>query len=159
MSHPTVEARPPICHPNSTNRHNMDTYREMYARSIDNPSEFWAEVAKSNISWFRPFDETMGGSFTDGDIRWFTGGKLNVSYNCIDRHLASRAEQVSQRLLQATVNITNINSRLLFFGKVTNLVKDVLLLSASSLNKCVALRTSCCLWASRKAMLSRYTCQ
>jgi acetyl-CoA synthetase len=93
MAH-NVPAVPAIRHPKSRSTNTMETYQSMYNQSVENPSHFWSDIALSNLSWFRPFDETMSGNFADGDIRWFTGGKLNVSYNCIDRHLATRSDQV-----------------------------------------------------------------
>ncbi len=70
-------------------------YQEMYSQSISNPDQFWAEQAESNLDWFEPFDKVSDCDFHTANIRWFEGGKLNVSYNCIDRHLASRADQTA----------------------------------------------------------------
>jgi len=72
-----------------------DQYEEMYARSLADPDGFWAEQATSNLEWFKPFDVVSEYDFHSGDIKWFEGGKLNVSYNCIDRHLATRADQTA----------------------------------------------------------------
>ncbi len=70
-------------------------YREMYKRSIENPEEFWAEQAK-RLDWIQPFTKVKSTSFVGNvDIKWFEGGKLNVSANCIDRHLAKRAGQTA----------------------------------------------------------------
>ena len=54
--------------------------------------ERWLE---NNLSWFRDFTEVRQGGFENGDVAWFTGGKLNVSYNCIDRHVKTRGDQVA----------------------------------------------------------------
>jgi len=62
-----------------------DEYKEKYKKSIEDPKGFWGELATSHIDWFRPFDDVMSGSFQVGDVCWFKNGKLNVSYNCIDR--------------------------------------------------------------------------
>jgi acetyl-CoA synthetase len=72
-------------------------YREMYQRSVDDPAGFWAEQAREFISWYKPWDTTLDWSFDEADlhIKWFEGGKLNVAYNCIDRHLESRGDQVA----------------------------------------------------------------
>lgn len=72
-----------------------DQYEEMYARSLADPDGFWAEQATANLEWFKPFDVVSEYDFNSGDIKWFEGGKLNVSYNCIDRHLATRADQTA----------------------------------------------------------------
>ena len=65
----------------------MDAYKAMYARSIKDNEAFWGDMAKEMLTFSRPFNKVREGGFVDGDIRWFTGGKLNVSYNCIDRHV------------------------------------------------------------------------
>ncbi len=71
-------------------------YQEMYQHSIDHPEEFWAEQANTLLSWEKSWDNTMQWSYQDDvNIRWFEGGKLNVSYNCIDRHLEKYADQTA----------------------------------------------------------------
>lgn len=60
-------------------------YAALYSRSIADPDGFWGEQARSTLSWFRDFKEVRGGGFTDGDVRWFSEGQLNVCYNCVDR--------------------------------------------------------------------------
>jgi len=71
-------------------------YREMYARSISDPDGFWAEEAK-RIDWIRPFTQVKDTSFHEEDfhIRWFGDGTLNLSTNCLDRHLAERGDTVA----------------------------------------------------------------
>ena len=70
-------------------------YRDMYQQSLDNPDSFWAEMANAFLSWDRTWDTVARYDFTKGDAQWFAGGKLNVSYNCIDRHLPERADQTA----------------------------------------------------------------
>jgi acetyl-CoA synthetase len=72
-------------------------YREMYQRSIDDPDGFWAEQAEKFVSWYKPWNTVSDWSFAKDNlyIKWFEGGKLNVSYNCIDRHLEDRADQIA----------------------------------------------------------------
>ncbi|KRT55261.1 acetate--CoA ligase [endosymbiont of Ridgeia piscesae] len=72
-------------------------YQEMYQRSIDDPEGFWGEQATEYLSWFKTWDKTLDWSFGEDDlhIEWFKGGKLNVSYNCLDRHLESRGDQTA----------------------------------------------------------------
>ncbi|MDD3653658.1 MAG: acetate--CoA ligase [Desulfotomaculaceae bacterium] len=66
----------------------LEQYKEMYRRSIENPNEFWAEMAEENLTWFKKWETVEEYSFTDDVfVRYFAGGKLNVSYNCLDRHL------------------------------------------------------------------------
>lgn len=72
-------------------------YQEMYQRSISDPEGFWSEQADQYISWFKKWDKALDWSFGKDDlhIEWFKGAKLNVSYNCLDRHLESRGDQVA----------------------------------------------------------------
>ena len=72
-----------------------DQYKEMYTRSIEDPEEFWAEQAEDFISWYKPWDKVTSGNFNDANIRWFEGARLNVSYNCLDRHLEKRGDQTA----------------------------------------------------------------
>jgi acetyl-CoA synthetase len=74
---------------------NDDQYAAMYERSISDPDGFWAEQADIFIDWTRKWDTIRDADMVTGKISWFAGGKLNISYNCIDRHLASRAEQTA----------------------------------------------------------------
>ncbi len=70
-------------------------YQSMYARSITDPEGFWAEQATELLDWTQPWTKVMDCDFHQGKIRWFDGGRLNVSYNCIDRHLPTRADQTA----------------------------------------------------------------
>jgi len=74
---------------------NEARYREMYERSVSDPDGFWAEQAEEFLTWYKPWDKVLNWDFHKGDIRWFEGGKLNASYNCLDRHLESRGDQVA----------------------------------------------------------------
>ncbi len=64
----------------------MDQYRNLYERSIKDPIAFWEETA-NRLSWYESWHEVRNYDFVDGKIEWFSGGKLNASYNCIDRHI------------------------------------------------------------------------
>jgi len=73
----------------------MDDYKRMYHESIHNPEHFWGEAAK-RIHWFHPWDKVRDTDFAEAKIAWFTGGKLNASYNCLDRHLSgARRDKVA----------------------------------------------------------------
>ncbi|MEJ2360489.1 MAG: acetate--CoA ligase [Gammaproteobacteria bacterium] len=76
---------------------NQQQYQEMYERSVKDPDGFWAEQAEKYISWYKKWDKVSDWSYDQNDlhVKWFEGGKLNVSYNCIDRHLETRAEQTA----------------------------------------------------------------
>jgi acetyl-CoA synthetase len=63
-------------------------YGEIYKRSIEDPEGFWADKA-DQLEWFTKWDRVLEADFPKAEIRWFTGGKLNASYNCLDRHLRS----------------------------------------------------------------------
>ncbi len=73
---------------------NTEKYEEMYNESIQNPEKFWSEQAE-NIDWYKKWDNVMNYDFNTADIKWYEGGKLNVTYNCIDRHLESRGDQTA----------------------------------------------------------------
>lgn len=70
-------------------------YQQLYQASIDKPEEFWADQAKSLVSFSKPWDSVFSGSFDTTDIKWFTGATLNAAYNCLDRHLQSRGKQIA----------------------------------------------------------------
>ena len=70
-------------------------YRDMYQQSLDNPETFWAEKANEFLAWDHTWDTVVRYDFRKGDAEWFSGGRLNVSYNCIDRHLPQRADQTA----------------------------------------------------------------
>ena len=76
---------------------NANDYQTMYQRSLDDPDGFWAEQANEFLDWSKPWDKVSDCSFDASDlhIRWFEGGKLNLTYNCIDRHLDKRADQIA----------------------------------------------------------------
>ncbi len=61
-------------------------YQVMHQRSIEDPEGFWGEYA-SELHWFKKWDRVLEGDLTQGDIKWFVGGRLNASYDCLDRHL------------------------------------------------------------------------
>ncbi|MEI6838055.1 MAG: acetyl-coenzyme A synthetase N-terminal domain-containing protein, partial [Alcaligenaceae bacterium] len=63
----------------------FEAYKALYKSSIDNNEEFWSEQAKSHIEWFKPFTKTLEWNLPYA--KWFTGGKLNACYNCVDKHL------------------------------------------------------------------------
>jgi acetyl-CoA synthetase len=65
----------------------MDEYNRIYQEAKDDPEGFWARMADEHISWFKKWDKTLEYDFERPTVKWFQGGKLNVSYNCLDRHL------------------------------------------------------------------------
>ncbi|HXS42634.1 MAG TPA: acetate--CoA ligase [Stellaceae bacterium] len=70
-------------------------YEKLYDQSIADPAKFWGEQGK-RLHWSKPYTKVKNTSFKDGvSIKWYEDGKLNASYNCIDRHLATRADQTA----------------------------------------------------------------
>ena len=72
-----------------------ERYAAMHARSISDPDAFWAEQAEQFVSWSRKWDKVQDWDYDKVDIKWFSGAKLNVSYNCLDRHLESRGDDTA----------------------------------------------------------------
>ncbi|MGN7610475.1 acetate--CoA ligase [Magnetococcales bacterium HHB-1] len=70
-------------------------YEALYKQSVEDPEAFWAAQAEKEIHWFKPWDRVLDYDFHKAHIRWFEGAKVNVSYNCLDRHLETRGDQVA----------------------------------------------------------------
>ena len=70
-------------------------YQAMYEQSINSPDDFWMEQANLFLDWFQPWTQVSSADFFNGHIEWFKDGKLNACYNCIDRHLPERKEQIA----------------------------------------------------------------
>jgi len=99
-------------------------YKTLYEESIRNPNSFWDEQAKIFLNWSKPYDSVSEGGFHVGDVRWFAGGELNASVNCIDRHLATKSKKAAiiwegdepyqvrkityEELLQETSRVANV---------------------------------------------------
>ncbi|MES2204793.1 MAG: acetate--CoA ligase [Pseudomonadota bacterium] len=73
---------------------NKTEFDLLYAQSIEDPKGFWSEQAEK-LAWFRPWDSVFAGSFETGDVTWFQGGKLNVCFNCVDRHLEKHGDEIA----------------------------------------------------------------
>ena len=72
-----------------------DAYLRLYRQSVEQPEIFWAEQANAFLDWFKPWDQVHASELKQGRAEWFKGGQLNVAYNCIDRHLEKRGEQIA----------------------------------------------------------------
>ena len=70
----------------------MDQYKQMWQKSIDDPEGFWAEIAEQ-FWWDKKWDKVMEYDYHKAEIKWFIGGKTNITYNCLDRHLETRGDQ------------------------------------------------------------------
>ncbi|MEP6648152.1 MAG: AMP-binding protein, partial [Saprospiraceae bacterium] len=73
---------------------NLQEYREAYQKSIDSSESFWAEIA-SEFVWEKKWDKVLEYDFQIADTKWFIGGKVNITVNCLDRHLDSKGDQVA----------------------------------------------------------------
>jgi len=85
----------PIIQTDRTPLIDSETYESMYERSMNEPDAFWAEQAETFIDWETKWDKVSDVDFAKGKIAWFEGATLNVSYNCLDRHLPERSDQVA----------------------------------------------------------------
>ncbi len=70
----------------------IEEYKEAYQKSIDNPEQFWGDIA-DNFTWRKKWDKVLEWNFTEPKVEWFKGAKLNITENCIDRHIATMGEQ------------------------------------------------------------------
>jgi acetyl-CoA synthetase len=70
----------------------MEQYQEAYAQSVQNPEAFWAEIAE-NFTWQKKWDKVLAWNFEEPKVEWFKGAQLNITENCLDRHLQSRGNE------------------------------------------------------------------
>ena len=73
----------------------IEEYRTLYERSVADPDAFWADQARERLTWERQFDRVRDCDLTNGAIAWFLGGRLNASYNCVDRHVATHGDRTA----------------------------------------------------------------
>ena len=73
---------------------NIEQYNEIYNKSISDPEAFWAEQAETFV-WQKKWDKVLDWNFREPNIKWFLGGKLNITENCLDRHLETRGDKVA----------------------------------------------------------------
>ncbi len=77
-----------------TNIKDFQSYLDTYQESVDNPEKFWGDVAEA-FTWNKKWDSVLEWDFTKPEVKWFQGGKLNITVNCLDRHLPERAHQTA----------------------------------------------------------------
>ncbi|KYK55716.1 acetyl-coenzyme a synthetase [Drechmeria coniospora] len=82
-------------HPSKPHLTNLDEYQKLYKESITEPDKFWGRHARELLSWTRDFETVSSGSLQHGDVKWFTEGQLNASYNCVDRWAFKDPERVA----------------------------------------------------------------
>ena len=73
----------------------LESYFKAYRASVDNPEVFWESIAKKHFLWKKPWNKVLSWDFEKPEIRWFDGAELNITENCIDRHLSSKSEQTA----------------------------------------------------------------
>jgi acetyl-CoA synthetase len=83
----------------------MNDYKKIYKRSVEDPEGFWAEMADKQLTWFKKWDKVLEWNFEKPEIKWFIGGKINVSYNCIDRHLNNATRNKAALIWEADSGI------------------------------------------------------
>jgi acetyl-CoA synthetase len=101
MSTPTIESilqekrlfHPPAAFSQKAHIQSLQQYEELYARAKADPQAFWAELAQQELDWFQPWDTVL--DWQPPFVKWFTGGKINISHNCLDRHLTSERRDKS----------------------------------------------------------------
>lgn len=72
----------------------FDEYKEVHQDSVENPASFWEKYAET-FNWDTPWDKVHSGSLEEGDVKWFEGGKFNITENCLDRHLEEHGDKVA----------------------------------------------------------------
>ena len=87
--HPVMPHIQPTAHINTAQ------YQVMYQASLEQPDTFWRQQAEQFLHWQTPYQSLSQSDFSRGEAAWFIGGKLNVSENCIDKHLPALAEQTA----------------------------------------------------------------
>ncbi len=73
----------------------LEEYFQVYRKSIREPENFWEEIAEEHFVWRRKWDKVLSWDFTKPEVKWFEGAQLNISENCIDRHLVARGDQTA----------------------------------------------------------------
>jgi acetyl-CoA synthetase len=73
----------------------IESYRKLHAESLQDPETFWRQRAQETLSWFHPFSQASDCDFEFGQVAWFLNGRLNACHNCVDRHVATRGDQVA----------------------------------------------------------------
>ena len=74
---------------------NLEEYFQIYRKSVRNPEGFWEEIAEEHFQWRRRWDNVLSWDFEKPEVKWFEGAQLNISENCIDRHLYTRADKTA----------------------------------------------------------------
>ncbi len=73
----------------------LEEYYQVYRKSVNAPEQFWEEIAEEHFLWYKKWDKVLDWDFTTPEVRWFEGAKLNITVNCIDRHLTTNASKTA----------------------------------------------------------------
>ena len=73
----------------------LEEYFQVYRKSVRDPESFWEEVAEEHFLWRRKWDNVLSWDFTKPEVKWYEGAQLNITENCIDRHLTTRGEKTA----------------------------------------------------------------
>ncbi|WP_412984699.1 acetate--CoA ligase [Pontimicrobium sp. IMCC45349] len=73
----------------------LEEYYQVYRKSVRNPEGFWEEIAEEHFLWRKKWDNVLSWDFSKPEVKWFEGAKLNITENCIDRHLATRGDKTA----------------------------------------------------------------
>ncbi len=74
---------------------NLEEYFQIYRKSVQNPEAFWEEIAEEHFVWRKRWNSVLSWDFSKPEVKWFEGGQLNITENCIDRHLATRGDKTA----------------------------------------------------------------
>ncbi len=74
---------------------NLEEYYQVYRKSVRDPENFWSEIAEEHFVWRKPWDKVLDWNFSTPEVKWFDGAQLNITENCIDRHLATKADKTA----------------------------------------------------------------
>ncbi len=96
----------------------FEEYQQEYKKSVDNPEAFWASKAEK-FSWYKKWDKVLEWNFKEPSIKWFIGGKLNITVNCLDRHLENKGEQIA---IIGESNNPNLEPRKITYKELHNQV-------------------------------------
>jgi acetyl-CoA synthetase len=85
----------------------MDEYKKIYQASIKDPAKFWGEAAEQ-LDWYKKWNKVFVEDFKEGKHEWFVGGKLNVSYNCLDRHINTFRKNKAALIWEGDIGDTKV---------------------------------------------------
>ena len=73
----------------------LEHYFKVYRKSVRKPKRFWGKIAEDNFTWYRKWDKVLEFDMDQAEFTWFKNAKLNITKNCIDRHLANKGDEVA----------------------------------------------------------------